>query len=117
VIKEVSAQELKEIIKKGDLILVDCFTVWCHPCKRFHKILEELDQKSNGQVTIISMDMDKNKEFAKEHEIRDIPTIMFYHNGGLVGFTIKGELIDRFTGVKKLVFLEELITTILAQTN
>ncbi len=106
-VKEVDAQELKEIIKIKPLVLVDYFTTWCGPCKMQHRILTELEKKVNA--TIVSIDIDKNEQVAIDLNIRAIPTLQFFKNGKLVTLKTEQGDVDRFVGVRSLEVLEEIV--------
>ena len=106
-VKQVDEAELKEIIKKDPIVLVDYFTVWCGPCKIQHQILQELEKKVNA--TIVSIDIDKNENVAVELGIRAIPTLQFFKNGDLVVFKKDDKESDRFVGVRQLDVLEDVV--------
>lgn len=91
---EITSQQLREKIKNGDKILVDCFTSWCGPCKVmkpwFEKIAEEMNTKDGTKLYLFNIENDK--EFAvNELGIRSVPTIKgfsggkeVYHNTGVL---------------------------------
>jgi len=108
-VKEVTASELEKIIKKATLVLVDFSAVWCGPCHRQHEILEELEQKLNGKIIIVSLDIDKDRAYAIQLGIRAVPTLQLYKNGQVVTVSDKKGEQDRLVSVQSLPFLENLI--------
>jgi thioredoxin 1 len=115
-IKEVSAQELEQIIDTGSFLLVDFSATWCGPCHRQHDILEELNTQMNGDLTIVSIDIDKNREFATQSKIKAVPTIQFYKDKQLIVFTDKDtKKLDRLVGVHSLHALQLIAKNILKQ--
>ena len=61
-------------------VLVDFSAEWCAPCKKLHPILEEI-VKSNANITLLTIDVDKNPDLAAALQISALPTLMYYKNG------------------------------------
>ena len=81
---EITSQELKERIKNGEKLLVDCFATWCGPCKVmkpwFEKVATELNEKDGTKLYLFNIENDK--DFAvNELGIRSVPTIKGFANG------------------------------------
>lgn len=62
---------------------------WCTPCKVLSKTLETTDLSS---LKFIEIDVDKQPELAKSHNVRSVPTLILIN-----GETFRN---DRCTGVK-----------------
>lgn len=60
--------------------VVDFNATWCGPCRMLAPILEELAAEYEGKVDFFSIDVDKNKELAKELQIQSIPYVMYIKN-------------------------------------
>ncbi|MDL2312171.1 thioredoxin [Bacteroidales bacterium OttesenSCG-928-B11] len=56
--------------------IVDFYADWCGPCRRLSPVLEELAAKYDGKLIIYKVNVDAEKELAKQYEIRAIPTLM-----------------------------------------
>ena len=73
--------------KFGDLIhgdkpvLVDFSAEWCGPCKMMPPILKELKTMTGDSVTIIKVDIDKNRPVASSYNIQSVPTLIIFRNG------------------------------------
>ena len=70
---------------------------WCHPCKMFRPIIEEL--KGEGlEISII--DIDENQQLARTYDIRSIPTIIVLNDGNeinrKIGVQSKQQVKDLF---------------------
>ena len=85
---EITSQELREKIEKGEKILVDFYGQWCGPCKAMKPMYEaasKLLTESKSSTTLYTFDIDKDKEFViNEIGIRSVPTIKGYSGGGEV---------------------------------
>lgn len=100
--------ELKDILAKNDVVVVDCYAPWCGPCKTLSPIMDELEKMYEGKATIIKMNIDENEELAAEFKIRGVPTILFF---------VKGELINRITGLKSKWTISAIIDTAIEMTK
>jgi len=71
----------KEIINSGQPILVDFYADWCAPCRMVAPILEQVAGDLKGEVRILKVNVDKNRETAMKYGIQSIPTLMLFKNG------------------------------------
>jgi len=53
---------------------------WCEPCKWADPIVNEVIEKSGGKIALSKIDIDANKEIAKEHHILSVPTLVLFKN-------------------------------------
>ncbi len=87
-----SAEELKalgiDIPAKGKVV-VDVFTTWCGPCKQVKPILHKMEE--DGEIALVPIDLDKNEELGKNHNIHAVPTLIFFKDGKRIGSISKGE--------------------------
>jgi len=72
----------------GDrLVVLDCFAVWCGPCKviapEVVKFSEHEDYKD--KVDFYKIDVDEVPEVAQELGVRAMPTFMLFKGGEKVG--------------------------------
>jgi thioredoxin 1 len=71
----------QEIINSGKPVLVDFYADWCGPCKMMAPILKETKDAFGDKVTIIKIDVDRNREVAQQFQIQGIPTLILFQNG------------------------------------
>jgi len=81
-------------------VLVDFWATWCGPCRMQAPILEELDKKMNGELTIGKVDVDEQPELANRYGISSIPTMLIFKNG---------EVAEKRIGVTDAATLEKLV--------
>ncbi|MFM7016443.1 MAG: thioredoxin domain-containing protein, partial [Bacteroidota bacterium] len=77
---EMTKMDMDKMIIDNKLIIFDFFAEWCGPCKKLKPELEALEAAHKGQVKVVRIDVDKNKNLARELQITEIPIIMIYKN-------------------------------------
>jgi thioredoxin 1 len=73
----------KETIK-GNWV-VDFWAPWCGPCRMVGPVIEELATEYDGKAVVGKVDVDANQEFAAKYGVRNIPTVLVFQNGEVVG--------------------------------
>jgi len=88
-------------------MVVDFYATWCGPCKRLAPILEEIEQKHQGDVIFKRVDVDQEPELAMEFQVESIPLLVF--------ITPKGEY-QTLTGLNEPQIIEAKIASLLARS-
>ena len=80
-IKEINAAlELSET----HVVVIDCYTSWCGPCKILTPKLDKLQlkyDKINAKVQCYKLNLEENdeiKKWADENKVESVPTIFIY---------------------------------------
>ena len=81
----------EQVLNSEQPVLVDFWAEWCGPCRALGPVIETLSGEFEGRAKIAKVDVDANQEIAARYGIRSIPTVMLFD---------KGEVIDRFVGVR-----------------
>src|SRR6188768_1307182 len=90
----------QEVINSAKPVLVDFSAEWCGPCKMMKPILEELKSKAGDEVSILTVDVDKNPKASDFYHIQGVPTLILFK---------EGEIKWRQAGVISLHELESII--------
>lgn len=98
---EMTDSDFDEIVKKGGLVVVDCWAAWCAPCLMISPIIEELAKEYAGRILFGKLNVDGNRKVALEYQLMSIPTILVFKNG---------KLVDRIIGAMPRRLLEPKIT-------
>lgn len=81
--------------EQNKLVMVDCFTTWCGPCKKMSDeifTLPEVGDYFNSHFVCYKLDMEKGEgpTKSKEWDINGYPTLIFLDTEGKVRFRIFG---------------------------
>ena len=66
-------------------VLVDFWAAWCGPCRMVGPVIDEISAEYEGKAVVGKVDVDANQEFAAKYGVRNIPTVLVFQNGEVVG--------------------------------
>ena len=66
-------------------INVDFWAAWCGPCRMVGPIIDEISSEYAGKAVVGKVDVDANQEFAAKYGVRNIPTVLLFKDGEVVG--------------------------------
>ncbi|HRB69801.1 MAG TPA: thioredoxin domain-containing protein, partial [Chitinophagales bacterium] len=97
---EISMDMYKQMITSDTLVLVDFYAPWCGPCIKMKPMLEEISTDYIGKVKVIRLNIDENKQLAKDLQIVEIPVLKTYLKGSETwmhkGYIEKADLVKHF---------------------
>ena len=73
------------VLKSTKPVMVDFWAAWCGPCRMVGPIIDELATEFDGRAVVVKLDVDANQEFAAKYGVRNIPTVLVFQNGEVVG--------------------------------
>jgi thioredoxin 1 len=73
-----------EVLKSNVPVLVDFWATWCGPCRMIGPIIEEIAAEYAGKAKVAKVDVDQNQELAEQFQVRSVPTLLIFKNGGVV---------------------------------
>ena len=83
---QITDASFEEAVLKSDKpVLVDFWATWCGPCRTLGPIIEEISTEYEGRVVVGKVDVDNNQEFTAKYGVRNIPTVLMFKNGEVVG--------------------------------
>lgn len=98
-------KSFSKFIKKYPLSVVDFWASWCAPCKAMAPRLRRLSKIYNGKVAFGKIDIQENRDVAKQYKIIGIPHLGFFSYGkkitSVTGLKSVGEIKDVIDGLYK----------------
>lgn len=74
-----------EVLSADTPVLVDFWAVWCGPCKAIAPLLDQAAGEYAGKLKIGKLDVDSQRAVAMKYKVRNIPTLLLFKNGEVVG--------------------------------
>ena len=73
------------VLKSEKPVMVDFWAAWCGPCRMVGPIIEHISVEYDGKAVVGKVDVDSNQEYAAKYGVRNIPTVLIFQNGEVVG--------------------------------
>lgn len=86
---EVHEADLPRLLGREGVVLLDCWAVWCGPCRIMEPTIEALAKDFAGKAVVAKMDVDHNPRAAQALGVQGIPTFLIFKDG---------KPVDRFVG-------------------
>ena len=89
----------EDVVNSDQPVLVDFYADWCAPCVALSPVVEEIANENADTLRVVKIDVDENPEVATKLDIRSLPTLAVFKDGGAVerwsGITPKDEILAR----------------------
>ncbi|KAK9283490.1 hypothetical protein L1049_011736 [Liquidambar formosana] len=78
-VKKLSAKEIEELVRgeRNVPLIIDFYATWCGPCILMAQELEMLAVEYESNALIVKVDTDDEYEFARDMQVRGLPTLYF----------------------------------------
>lgn len=77
----VSDRNFEQTAKTYPLMVVDCWAVWCAPCRAIAPVVDQLAKDYSGKVVFGKLNVDENPETQQRFGIMAIPTLLVMKDG------------------------------------
>ena len=78
-------EDFENKIKNEDVSVIQFSAAWCGPCRMVGPVIDEISNEYVGKAVVGKVDVDANQEFAAKYGVRNIPTVLVFNNGEVVG--------------------------------
>ena len=95
--------EFKQIIEENGIVVAKFSAEWCSPCRTMEPIVKSVADKMEGEIKVVTIDVEESPDIATEYRIRNIPTIIYFKDGEIkdksVGAMSEKELTQRINNL------------------
>lgn len=99
--KDVSSEEDLRLAVEHGVALVDFSAPWCAPCRAQEPILVRMADRFEGNVSVVTLNVDKCRAAARDFGVRSIPTLIIFKNG---------KELQRFVGLQSESVLSDALS-------
>ncbi|MDF1530985.1 MAG: thioredoxin [ANME-2 cluster archaeon] len=82
---ELTDQDMDKALTEHSKLVVDCWAVWCGPCRMVAPTIEALAKEKAGHIVFGKLDIDNNPQTSMKYAITAVPTMLIFKDGKPVG--------------------------------
>ena len=100
-----SNKQFNELVKSNKPFVLDFYADWCGPCQTLLPTVEKLAEEFEGEVEILKVNVDQQRDLAAKFMVRSIPAIFLMDSNKVVdtvkGLTTEATLRKKIEALKK----------------
>ena len=82
---ELDDSSIDSFASQSGIVVVDCWAVWCGPCRTMEPIMKQLAKEWSGKVTVGKINVDQNPRTSMKYGISSIPNFLVFQDGKFLG--------------------------------
>jgi thioredoxin len=86
-----NAQQLKQMMNEGKIVLVDYWAPWCGYCRRIAPAYDKIAAQYGDKLVIGKINIDEEPQLAHDERIEVIPTLVLYKGSEALGSMVAPE--------------------------
>lgn len=98
-----------EVLKSPVPVIVQFEAAWCPYCRKMQPRLLEFQQSSATKMKIIRVDVDRDPDLAAMFDVRSLPTLVIFHDGGprsIIDGALSSRELAKWVGEYEAEFLK-----------
>ena len=81
---ELNLMNFDQVVMNSNYLLVDCYAIWCAPCRTMNPIIKKLAKEFKGKVAFGKLNTDRNSAIASRYKISGIPCFLLFKDGNFL---------------------------------
>jgi thioredoxin 1 len=103
--KQVTLENIKDVMNTDKPVLLDFWASWCAPCMMIAPSIDKLSQKYEGSAVIGKVNIDEQRALAQQFGVMSIPSVFVIKNG---------KVIESAVGVRPQKYYENILDKAIA---
>lgn len=80
----IQADEFDQLLNAEKPLVIDYTATWCGPCRLVAPLIDQLAGEYQDRANVVKVDIDQNRDHAKQFGIKSIPAVLIFKGGEVV---------------------------------